>query len=824
VLDAGAVQAKITVETLADSAPEPRETIEVALERASTAIGEVEVDTTPAAVTIEEPGTAIVSVAPAGAREGEQAAFAISVSDEVPTNTTVRWETADGTATAGTDYTAVTGGTVEFASGGSRWQTIRVVTLQDQLDEHDETFAVSLIEASPSSGVALGRAKALGTIIDDDELPQLTIEDGEASEDSGSMSFRVILAPVSGRDASVSFQTEDGTATASGDADYTGTSGTLQFAPGGPLEQTISVPITDDSDNESDQETFAVRLHSPVNAALGTAAATGTITDNDDSGGVIEGSPSLDIADSSANEGDGVMVFTVTMNRPSTTAATVFYETRDGTALTFPGTDYTKTEGALTFDPGAGLAQTISVPILQDDEDEGTSEWFTVKLLDPASAVLGDDTATGVIVDDDVTPTDDHGDTHADATTITQGSPISGRLETADDVDYFVFAVTSSGTLYAATDLGAIGNDGYAAIAAVRFEATNYTSTNADSLDYATVTNVQGTIQVYVRVSGASATRYDVAVWYVPPSESDATFDIDLTYVGTEPSSTQKNQIRAAADVWESVIASGEPARIIANSNWNCEDEDPSTFGSYIDDLRIYIRLTSIDGSGGAVAVAGPCVWRSGGLPLIGDVLLDTDDLARLSSRVFRPLVVHEMAHVLGFGTTYQWIDLLEDSAVAYALANPGSTTLPDTHFTGTEAIDAFDEILNGASYDGKKVPVENNTQRYGSGSLDAHWREAVFATEIMTPTISSAADSEPLSKVTIAALADLGYSVDYTQAESYTLPSSSTTTSALLGAVPALPDGLHLGNDIRQGPQIVAEYPDLGAGDVQWRVTGSGE
>ena len=693
-LDAGAMQAKITVATLADNESELRETIAVALERALAATGEVEVDTTPATVTVADPGTTIVSVAPAVAAEGEQAAFIVSVTGGARSGMTVRWETADGTAVAGADYTAVTGATVEFGSGSTRG-TIRVATLQDQLDEEDETFEVSLTEVSPAAGAALGRATATGTIIDDDD----------------------------------------------------------------PLE-------------------------------------------------IIEGPPRLDIANSRAGEGDGIMVFAVTMNRPSATAATVFYETRDGTAKTFPGSDYTKTEGELTFSPGVELQQTIVVPILQDDEDEGTSESFTVKLLDPVDAVLGDDTATGVIVDDD-TPADDHADTPAGATSITQGSPISGRLESADDVDYFKFTVTADGAVYAATDAGRIGDDGYPAGTVVRLESLTYTSSNDDNLDAVTVEHVPGSAQIHVRVSGASATRYDVAAWYVPPNEPDASFDIDLRYLGTEPTEAQKIAIRAAADVWENVISSGQPFRIIIHSGWKCDDEDPSTFGDYIDDIRIDIRLQRLDGIAGALAVAGPCVVRLGGLPLIGMVALDTADLGRFDSTLIRRLAVHEIAHVLGFGSIRQWRDLLGDSAVDYEAANPESTALPDTHFAGEAAVEAFDELLDGTTYDGKTVPVENDTGKYGPGGLDAHWREAVFGTELLTPTISSTSASHPLSKVTIAALEDLGYRVDYTQAESYTLPGSSLTTASLLRAARAAFDEFHVGDDIRRGPVIVAEYPE---------------
>ena len=102
---------------------------------------------------------------------------------------------------------------------------------------------------------------------------------------------------------------------------------------------------------------------------------------------------------------------------------------------------------------------------------------------------------------------------------------------------------------------------------------------------------------------------------------------------------------------------------------------------------------------------------------------------------------------------------------------------------------------------------MENDTEKYGSGGLDKHWREAVFASELMTPTIAtSSGTSQPISKVTIAVLAHLGYSVDYGEADSYTLPSGSQSQ---LKAARTAQDEIHVGDDIRSGPVVVAEPPD---------------
>ena len=288
-------------------------------------------------------------------------------------------------------------------------------------------------------------------------------------------------------------------------------------------------------------------------------------------------------------------------------------------------------------------------------------------------------------------------------------------------------------------------------------------------------------------------------------TESDASFDIELRYLGTPPTDAQKSAFRAAADIWESVITRGLPRFAILDSRWGCEGS-PSVFGAHIDDLLIDIRLAPIDGPSGTIGLAGPCLWRPGGLPLIGDLTIDTADLARLGTVGLQRLAVHEMAHVLGYGSSGEWDHLLRNSAVEYLQNNPGQSTLPDTHFAGQAARNAFNEIGGNSYSGGEKVPVENNTARYGAGGLDGHWRESVFGDELMTPTISvNAQTAQPLSKVTIASLADLGYRVDLTQADSFSLPS---TTQSLL-RVQYAQDEVSLGDHIRRGPMIVAEMPE---------------
>jgi hypothetical protein len=88
-----------------------------------------------------------------------------------------------------------------------------------------------------------------------------------------------------------------------------------------------------------------------------------------------------------------------------------------------------------------------------------------------------------------------------------------------------------------------------------------------------------------------------------------------------------------------------------------------------------------------------------------------------------------------------------------------------DPHFTGAQAISAFDGAGGVAYVDGEKVPVEDTG---GLGTADAHWRETVLRNELMTGFIGAGAS--PLSRITIASLDDQGYGVDLAAADGYTL------------------------------------------------------
>jgi hypothetical protein len=301
----------------------------------------------------------------------------------------VDYATSDGTATAGSDYTAISG-TLTFTPG-IMLQTFTVDIIDDIDEESYETITLTL---SKADGATLGSTNNPATLtILDDDLP--SVHFGTANytvgEAGGSKTITVTLAGAHSLTVTVDYATSDGTATAG--SDYVAASGTLTFVPG-VTSQTFLVPITDDSLPEND-ETVTLTLSDPVNANLGLLnLATLTILDDDPM-------PTVDFyRDAYGVDEDGSpATITVTLNTALGLTVTVDYATSDGTATA--GSDYTAISGTLVFTPGIA-AQTFAVNII-DDTDEESDETVTLTLSSADNATLGstNNPATLTIKDDD---------------------------------------------------------------------------------------------------------------------------------------------------------------------------------------------------------------------------------------------------------------------------------------------------------------------------------------------------------------------------------------------------------------------------------------
>ncbi|MDD9986884.1 MAG: hypothetical protein OXQ31_11480 [Spirochaetaceae bacterium] len=276
----------IEVALFDDVVDEPDERLTVTLSNATVALALGE-DTLTASGTIEDDDPLpVLSIEHGSLTEGEGDGlmrFAVRLDTASGRAVTVRYATADGTATAGEgDYTAARG-TLRFPAGS----TARMVTVEiadDTLDEEErEAFTVSLSNAVHATLVP-STSTATGTIEDDDPLPVLSIEHGSLTEGEGDglMRFAVRLDTASGRAVTVRYATADGTATA-GEGDYTAARGTLRF-PAGSTARMVTVEIADDTLDEEEREAFTVSLSNAVHATLVPSAstATGTIEDDDE--------------------------------------------------------------------------------------------------------------------------------------------------------------------------------------------------------------------------------------------------------------------------------------------------------------------------------------------------------------------------------------------------------------------------------------------------------------------------------------------------------------------------------------------------------------
>lgn len=314
------------------------------------------------------------------------ATFTLTLSTFSGLDVNVDYATSDSSALAGLDYTAAA--STALIPAGELSATLDIPILEDTLDENSETFTVTL--SSPLNAT-IADGQGIGTILDNDATPSLSIGDVSVDESAGMAVFTATLSAVSGLDVSVDYATSDGSALAG--LDYTGVASTILSMPAGTITNTITVAILEDALDEAD-ETFTVTLSNPVNAVLTNDEGIGTIVDND-------ATPTISIEDVTVDEANGTAAFTVTLSAMSGREVFVDYASRDGSALS--GLDFTGIPTTTLSLPAGTITNTIMVPILDDLLDEDL-ESFTVVMSNPVNVSIADGTAIGRIIDNDLPP------------------------------------------------------------------------------------------------------------------------------------------------------------------------------------------------------------------------------------------------------------------------------------------------------------------------------------------------------------------------------------------------------------------------------------
>ena len=287
-------------------------------------------------------------------------------------------------------------------------------TAQDNTDEENETFTVTLTD--PSSNALIAEATAQGTINDDDDPPVLSVAAVDAEVTEGeSATFTLTLTPASGKRVTVGVASSDfSPSTATQGADLPGAGRPAGLSTGRDIEDVVGADDRRRARRGGRGDLRTARAFS-TNATLEGGASflrsEVTILDNDDT-------PTLSVADVSAEEGDG-LTFTVRLSAVSGREVTVDWEAATLAAEgddAEDGTDYTADSGTLTFAP-AGVAvfdefgsflshtpgekrKTFTVATTED-ADEEENETFTVTLSNASNASIAEATARGMINNDD---------------------------------------------------------------------------------------------------------------------------------------------------------------------------------------------------------------------------------------------------------------------------------------------------------------------------------------------------------------------------------------------------------------------------------------
>ena len=221
---------------------------------------------------------------------------------------------------------------------------------------------------------------------------------------------------------------------------------------------------------------------------------------------------------------------------------------------------------------------------------------------------------------------------------------------------------------------------------------------------------------------GGGGSTSSFAPYTSGPTLASAGYNITIDFVGTWTQAYYDIFV-AAADRLTSLII-GDLPNVSVRSKGGV---------TTVDDIKITAELGSIDGLYGILGQAGPTSVRtSGSLPATATMKFDIADVNAMSLAAFADVVLHEMAHSLGFGSIWDRLGLVTNSL-----------------YTGQNAVAEFVEMGG----QGNGIPVE---QDGGSGTAGSHWDEEIFGNELFTGYLNDGANY--FTEMSAASFADLGY------------------------------------------------------------------
>ncbi|EMB15374.1 leishmanolysin-related zinc metalloendopeptidase [Rhodopirellula europaea] len=251
---------------------------------------------------------------------------------------------------------------------------------------------------------------------------------------------------------------------------------------------------------------------------------------------------------------------------------------------------------------------------------------------------------------------------------------------------------------------------------------------------------------------------------------ASAALVVEVDYTGV---AAYEAAFQSAANTWQGLLGGYQDGLIVSRSFGS------SAFDNQIlDTVRIQASVTSIDGAGGTLGQAGFTEYGfdSSGYKLAtdGQMQFDADDIGTLSSSQLNALVLHEMAHVLGFGTLWTDNSVYVNGSGEFTGANAtavwqiefGQIGTPDVELSGGTgtANGHWNEFDNGANF---------------TGITDGLGRDMTF--ELMTGWLNP---NSFISELTLAAFRDIGFAT--TSATAVPEPGSTLLWSVLGLAVEA--------------------------------------
>ncbi|MBK8040935.1 MAG: hypothetical protein IPK22_27945 [Verrucomicrobiaceae bacterium] len=385
---AGNTTADVSVTITNDALVEATETISLTLTAFTARDPDVSLGATLAAtadITDNDSATVTLAKINDGAEPGTNGLFRVTQTAPSSTDTVVTYAVT-GTATSGTDFTALSG-SVTIAAG-SLTADISVPVIDENLVESTETVIATLTGfTARDPDVSLGATVAATANIADNDAATVTlakITDGVEAASPTNAVFRITQTNAASTDTTVTY-TVGGTATSG--SDFTALSGTVTILAGNTTAD-ITVAVLNENVVEA-TETVSLTLNGftardPEVALGATLNASANITDSDTS--VI----TLAAVSADKNEGSGgastAFTFSATLSNPVQGGFTIAYTTSDGTALA--ASDYTDNDGMLAFTGTTTESKTITVSVTHDDTNE-IDEAFTVALGSITGTTLG---------------------------------------------------------------------------------------------------------------------------------------------------------------------------------------------------------------------------------------------------------------------------------------------------------------------------------------------------------------------------------------------------------------------------------------------------